>query len=85
MLSNSEPPQMRCDRATLQEYKKAQHLTEYVPFNEILREPPKSRLRSRQPFVIEAARIAGLNQTEQDFFLYGSSRGLKGFHPDTIS
>ena len=36
-----------------------------VPIQEILREPPKSRLISRRPFVAEAARLASLNQTEQ--------------------
>ncbi len=58
MLSNIEPPQIRRDSATLQEYKKAQQLTDRVPINTILREPPKSRLRSRRPFVAEAARLA---------------------------
>ena len=53
------------DRATLQEYKKAQQLADLVPIKAILREPPKSRLRSRRPIVTEAARIARLNQTEQ--------------------
>ena len=38
-----EPPQIRRDHATLQEYKKAQQLTDHVPIKEILREPPKSR------------------------------------------
>ena len=66
MLSNIEPPQIRRDRATLQEYKKAKQLTDRVPIKEILSEPPKSRLRSRRPFVIEAARHAILNQTEQE-------------------
>ena len=66
VLSNIEPPKIRHDRATLQEYKKAQQLTDRFPIKEILREPPKSRLRSRQPFVIEAARLASLNQTEQE-------------------
>ena len=56
VLSNIEPPQIRRDHATLHEYKKAQQLTDRVPTQEILREPPKSRLRSRRPFVIEAAR-----------------------------
>ena len=64
--SNIKPPQVRRDRATLQEYKKAQQLTDRVPIKEILHEPPKSRLRSRRPFVTEAARHANLNQTEQD-------------------
>ena len=66
VLSNIEPPQIRLDRATLQEYKKAQQLTDRVPMKEILREPHKSRLRSRRTFVIEAARLANLNQTEQE-------------------
>ena len=65
VLSNIEPPQIRRDRATLQKYKKAQQLTDRAPIKEILREPPKSRLRSRRPFVIEAARLASLNQTEE--------------------
>ena len=57
LLSNIEPPQIRRDRVTLQEYiKKAQQLTDCVPIKEILSEPPKSRLRSRRPFVVEAAR-----------------------------
>ncbi len=76
VLSNIEPPQIRRDGATLQEYKKYQQLMDYVPIKEILCEPPKSGLRSRRPFVIEAARNgAG----------YGSSHGLKGSHPDRIS
>ena len=65
VLSNIEPPQIRRDCATLQEYEKAQQLTDGVPIKEILREPPKSRLRYRRPFVAEAARLASLNQTEQ--------------------
>ena len=64
MLSNIEPPQIRRDRATLQEYMKAQQLTDRVPIKEILCEPPKSRLRSRRPFVTEAARLASLNGSE---------------------
>ena len=66
VFSNIEPPQIRRDRATLQEYKKAQQLAVRVPIKEILPEPPKSRLRSRRPFVTEAERLAGLNQTEQE-------------------
>ena len=38
VLSNIEPPQIRRDRATLQEYKKAQQLTDCVPIKEMLRE-----------------------------------------------
>ena len=68
VLSNIEPPQMRRDRATLQEYKKAQHLTDCVPIKEIVREPTMSRLRSRRPFVAEAARLASLTQTEQQIW-----------------
>ena len=34
VLSNIEPPQIRLDRATLQEYKKAQQLTGCVPITE---------------------------------------------------
>ena len=59
-------PHIRRDRATLQEYKNAQQLTDRVPIKEIPREPPMSRLRTRRPFVIEAARLANLNQTEQE-------------------
>ena len=66
VLSNIESPQIRRDRATLQEYKKAQQLTDGVPIKEIIRESPKSRLRSRRSFVIEDARLTSLNQTEQD-------------------
>ena len=55
LLSNIEPPQIRRDRA--QEYKKAQQLTDRVPIQEILREPPQSRIRSRRPFVIDHARL----------------------------
>ncbi len=51
VLRNIEPPKIRRDRATLQEYKKAQQLTDRFPIKEILREPPKSRLRSRRLFV----------------------------------
>ena len=65
VLSNIEPPQIRRDRATLQEYKKAQQLTECVPIKEILREPTMSRLKSRRPFVAEAVRLASLTQPEQ--------------------
>ena len=57
--------QIRRDRATLQEYKKAHQLTDCVPIKEILREPTMSRLRSRRPFVAEAAQLASLTQTEQ--------------------
>ena len=63
VLSNIEPPPIRRDRATLQEYKKAQQLTNRVHIKDILRDPPKSRLRSRRLFVAEAARHASLNQT----------------------
>ena len=68
MLSNIEPPHIRHDRATLQEYKKAQQLTDGVPIEQVLREPPKSRLRPRRPFVFEAARLVSLNQTEQEIW-----------------
>ena len=62
VLSNIEPPQIRRDRATLLEYKKAQQLTDRAPVKKILRETPKSRLRSRRTFVTEAVRLASLNQ-----------------------
>ena len=48
VLSSIEPPQIRRDRDTLQEYKKAQQPTDCVPIKEILREPTMSRLRSRR-------------------------------------
>ena len=38
----------------------------FVPIKEILREPPKSHLGPRRPFVTEAARLKSLNQTEQE-------------------
>ena len=60
VLSNIELPQIRRDRATLREYKKAQQLTDCVPIKEILREPTMSR-----PFVAKAARLASLTQMEQ--------------------
>ena len=84
MLSNIEPPRIRCDRATLQEYKKAQQLMDRVPIKEIIREPPKSRLRSRRPFVIEAARLANLNQTEQDTWEQSWIQGVPPGH-DTVT
>ena len=80
VLSNIEPPQIRHDRATLQEYKKAQQLTDRVPIKEILREPPMSRLRSRRPFVIEAARLANLNQTQQEIWEQSWIQGVPHGH-----
>ena len=82
VLSNIMPPQIRRDRATLQEHKKAQKFTDHVPTKEILREPPKSRLRDRRPFVIEAARLANLNQTDQDIW---EQSWIQGVPPDMIS
>ena len=78
VLSNIEPPQIRCDRAT--EYKKAQQLTDRVPIKEILREPPMSRLRFRRPFMIEAARLANLNQTEQETWEQSWIQGVTPGH-----
>ena len=80
VLSNIEPPQIRRDRATLQEYKKAQQLTGRVPIKEILRVPPKSRLRSRRPFVIEAARLSNLNQTAQEIWEQSWIQGIPPGH-----
>ena len=80
VLSNIEPPQIRRDRATLLEYKKAQQLTDRVPIKEILREPPMSRLKSRRPFVIEAARLANLNQTEQETWEQSWIQGVPPGH-----
>ena len=80
VLSNIEPPQIRRDRATLLEYKKAQQLTDRVPIKEILREQPMSRLKSRRPFVIEAARLANLNQTEQETWEQSWIQGVPPGH-----
>ena len=80
VLSNIEPPQIRRDRATLLEYKKAQQLTDRVPIKEILREPPMSRLKSRRPFMIEAARLANLNQTEQETWEQSWIQGVPPGH-----
>ena len=77
---NIELTHIRRDHATLQEYKKAKQLTDRVPIKEILREPPKSRLRSRRPFVIEAARLANLNQTEQDTWKQSWIQGVPPGH-----
>ena len=55
-----------------------QPLTDRVPIKEILREPPKSRLRSRLPFVTEAARLGPLNQTEQEI---GKQSWIEGVPP----
>ena len=80
VLSNIEPPQIRRDRATLQEYKKAHQLTDCVPIKEILREPTMSRLRSRRPFVAEAAWLASLNQTEQQTWEQSCIEGVPPGH-----
>ena len=80
VLSNIEPPQIRRDHATLQEYKKAQQLTDRVPIKEILREPPISRIRSRWPFVTEAARLANLNQTDQETWEQSWIQGVPPGH-----
>ena len=75
-----EPPQIRRDRATLQEYKKAQQLTDCVPIKEILREPAMSRLRSRRPFVAEAAWLASLTQTAQQTWEQSWTEGVPPGH-----
>ena len=80
VLSNIEPPHIRRDRATQQENKKAQQLTDRVPIKKILREPPKSRLRYRRPFVIEAARLANRNQTEQETWEQSWIQGVPPRH-----
>ena len=80
VLSNIEPPQIRRDRATLLEYKKVQQLTDRVPIKEILREPPMSRRKSRRPFVIEAARLVNLNQTEQETWEQSWIQGVPPGH-----
>ena len=78
VLSNIEPPQIRCDRAT--ESNKAQQLTDRVPIKDILREPSISRLRFRRPFVLEAARLANLNQTEQETWEQSWIQGVPSGH-----
>ena len=80
VLSNIEPPQILCERATLQEYKKAQQLTDRVPIKEILRESSKSCLRSRRPFVIEVVRLANQNQTEQETWEQSWIQGIPPGH-----
>ena len=47
---------------------------------EILPESPKSRFRSRRPFVIEAARLASLNQTEPDTWEQSCIEGVPPGH-----
>ena len=79
VLSKIEPPQIRRDGATLLEYKK-QQLTDRVPIKEIIREPPMSRLKSRRPFIIEAARLANLNQTEQETWEQSWIQGIPPGH-----
>ena len=73
-----EPPQIRRDRAILLEYKKAQQLTDRAPVKKILRETPKSRLRSRRTFVTEAVRLASLNQRYQQTW---EQSGIEGVPP----
>ena len=80
VLRNIEPPQIRRDRATLQEYKKAQQLTDCVPIKEILREPTMPRRRSRRPFVAEAARLPSLTQTEQQIWEQSWIEGVPPGH-----
>ena len=82
MLSNIEPPQIRRDRSYFYPagVQKAQQLTDRVPIKEIPREPPKSRLRSRRPFVIEAEWIASLNQTGQDIWEQSWIEGVPPGH-----
>ena len=80
VLSNIEPPQIRRDCASLQEYKKAHQLTDRVPIKEILCEPPMSRLRSHRSFVIEAARLSNLNQTEQETWEQSWIQGVPPGH-----
>ena len=81
VLSNIEPLQIRRNSPTLQEYKNAQRLTDRGPIKEVVREPSNSRIRSRRPFVTDAARLASLNQTEQDTW----EKSWKGCHPDMMS
>ena len=53
---------------------------EFVPIKDIVREPPMSRLKSRRPFVIEAARLANLNQTEQETWEQSLFQGVPPGH-----
>ena len=80
VLSNIEPPHIRRDRATLQEYNKAQQLTDRFPIKKILREPPKSRIRSHRPFVIEVARLVSLHHTEQETWELSWNEGMPPGH-----
>ena len=57
-----------------------QPLTDRVPIKEILRQPHKSRLRSRRPFVTEAARLARLNQTEHETWEQSWIQGVPPGH-----
>ena len=59
---------------------KAQQHTDRVPIKEILRERPMSRLRSRRHFVIEAARLANLSQTEQETWEQSWIQGVPPGH-----
>ena len=58
----------------------AQQLKHRVPIKEILRDPPMSRLKSRWPFVGEAARLANLNQTEQETWEQSWIQGVPPGH-----
>ena len=90
VLSNIEPPHIRRNRATLQSagvqdgsasHGSCSHQGLYLCIKEILlREPPKSRLIYRRPFVMEAARLASLNQTEQDIWEQSWIEGVPPGH-----
>ena len=72
--------QHRAPQITLQEYRNPQQLTDRVPIKGFLREPPKLRLRSRRPFVIEAAQHTSLNQTEQEIWEQSLVEGVPPGH-----
>ena len=75
VLSDIEPPQIRRDRATLQEYKKAaQQLTYRVPIKEIPRDPPKSQISPTFRDRGYTTR-ASINQTEQEAWEQSWSEG----------
>ena len=79
-----EPPQIRRDRATLLEYKKAQQLTDRVPIiKEILREPPMSRLKLSPAFRDRGCTTRELKSNGAGDM--GAVVDSRGYHPDMIS
>ena len=73
VLSNMEPPQIRRDRRSTRRLSSSRIVSPS-------REPPKARLRSRRPFVTEAAGLACLNQTEQETWKQSWIEGVPSGH-----